>query len=140
MNALHFVPSKHRIACLIGAAFLATAASAAGAASAQHNANAGAQAQYRADVAHCKSGQSNEGMATCMKEAGAALQAAKAGNLTTEPSYTSDQMKRCQTLPANQQQDCMALMSDQGNTRVDGSVNAGGVLRETTITVPAGSQ
>lgn len=139
MTAPHFASSKHVVARLFGATLLATAASAAGAYT-THSTNVSPEAQYQADVAHCKSGQSNEDRATCMREAGAALEAAKRGKLTTSPSYTSDQTKRCQQLPADKQQDCMALMSGQGDARVEGSVNGGGVLRETTITVPAGSQ
>ncbi|HEU0230306.1 MAG TPA: hypothetical protein VFR20_07025 [Burkholderiaceae bacterium] len=139
MTAPYFASHKHLVARLFCATLLATAASAAGAYT-THSMNVSPEAQYQADVAHCKSGQSNEDQATCLKEAGAALEAAKRGKLTTAPSYTTDQTKRCQELPANKQQDCLALMSDQGSTHVEGSVNGGGVLRETTITVPAGSQ
>lgn len=152
MNTPHFAVPTRLVMRLIGATILATIASvvnAAGAADVMSSNMASStantptlnpQAQYKADVAHCKSGMSNEGQATCMKEAGAALYAAKHGKLTTSPSYTADQTARCHALPADQQANCMAMMSDQGSTKVQGSVEGGGVLRETTITIPAGSQ
>jgi hypothetical protein len=139
MNTPYFALPARLAARLCGAALLATAACAANAAG-TGGAALSPQAQYRADVAHCKSGLSNQDQATCLQEAGAALEAARRGNLTTSPSYTADQTARCQQLPADQRQDCMTLMSDQANTKVEGSVSGGGVLRETTITVPAGSQ
>src|SRR3546814_2078968 len=67
---------KHRTACLISAVLLATTAFSAGAYT-TGKAGTTPQAQYQADVAHCKSGQSNQDQATCMQEAGAALEAAK---------------------------------------------------------------
>lgn len=152
MSTPHFAVPTRLVMHLVGVAVLATIASAANAAGttgvmsnnmASSTANTpipSPQAQYKADVAHCKSGMSNEGQATCLKEAGAALYAARHGKLTTSPSYTADQTARCHELPADQQANCMAMMSDQGNTKVQGSVQGGGVLRETTITVPAGSQ
>ncbi|TAM85311.1 MAG: hypothetical protein EPN41_12310 [Candidimonas sp.] len=139
MTVLYSPISRHGVARLVGAALLATAAAAASAAT-PHSAKQGADARYQADVQYCNSGQSNEGRATCLKEAGAALQARRTGGLTSEPTYTGDKTARCKALPANQQQDCMALMSDQGDIRTQGSVGGGGILRETTITVPGNPQ
>ncbi|CAM5352453.1 hypothetical protein [Eoetvoesiella caeni] len=102
-------------------------------------ANSSARAQYQQDMALCKSGQSTtESRATCEREAGAALQAAERGQLTAESSsgYKQDATSRCMSLPEGQRQDCMTLMNNPQNARVQGSVGGGGVLRETTITVP----
>src|SRR3546814_2006870 len=119
---------KHRSACLISAVLLATTAFSAGAYT-TGKAGTTPQAQYQADVAHCKSGQSNQDQATCMQEAGAALEAAKRHRLDNgQSSYKQDQAKRCQALSGDQRDECMALMSGQGNVTTQGSVGSGGVL------------
>lgn len=98
-------------------------------------ANAEAQAQYQKDVARCKSGDTNQDRATCLREAGAALNEARHNRLV-EPgaAYNQDATNRCKALPAQQQQDCLMQMSGQ-NTTTQGSVGSGGVLRETVIPV-----
>jgi len=139
MTALESAPRLHGAARLLGAALLACTTIAASAFT-TGEAQLSPQAQYRADVAHCKSGQSNEDQATCMKEAGAALEAAKKHDLGNgTASYDADKTKRCQGLSGDRREDCMALMNGQGNLTTQGSVEGGGVLRETTITVPAPS-
>jgi hypothetical protein len=98
------------------------------------------QAQYRQDVARCKAGQTNQDEATCLREAGAALEEARRNRLTNHGgSFEQNQVARCQSLPAAERDDCMLQMSGK-DTTVQGSVGAGGVLRETTITVPAPAQ
>ncbi|WP_132586361.1 hypothetical protein [Paralcaligenes ureilyticus] len=99
--------------------------------------NADIQAQYRADVAHCKSPQATQDRNTCMKEAGAAMEEARRNQLVTgNPNYQQDAVNRCKALPTDRQQDCLMQMSGQ-DTVTKGSVDSGGILRETTITVPA---
>jgi hypothetical protein len=98
-----------------------------------------ADAQYTTDVANCKSGQTYEDRATCMKEAGASQVERHRSGLSDPSSSSSNAMARCDALPAAQRNDCMAQMSGQGTTTVQGSVQGGGVLRETTIPVPAGT-
>jgi len=110
------------------AALLAPAAQAAG---------PRAQSQYQQDVARCHSTPGIDVQA-CLKEAGAAAQAARQDTLT-QPSAQDElrnRSERCDRLPADQRQDCMTLMND-ANARMQGSVQSGGVLRETTITIPA---
>lgn len=99
----------------------------------------GPDAQYREDVARCKSGASGQDQAACMREAGASLVERRRNGLSTPADPQSNAMARCNALPANQRQDCMIQMSGQGNTTVQGSVSGGGVLRETVIPVPAGT-
>lgn len=126
---------------LMFALCLGLASGSALAAGGSTTANSSAQAQYQQDMALCKSGQSNnESKATCEREAGAALQAARQGQLTAESTngYQQDATNRCAALPQDQRQDCMTLMNDR-NATVQGSVGGGGVLRETTITVPGDS-
>lgn len=123
-------PSSMLLALCLG---MASASALAAGNSATNN----AQAQYQQDMALCKSGQSNQDRATCEREAGAALQAARQGKLTTETAsgYEQDASKRCDALPGSQRQDCMTLMKDP-NAITQGSVGAGGILRQTTITIP----
>jgi hypothetical protein len=92
------------------------------------------QAQYKLDVERCNTGQTNQDKATCMREAGAALEEARRNHLTN--AQPQNATERCNALPADQRQDCLMQMSGQ-NTKVEGSIEAGGVLRETTLTVPA---
>jgi hypothetical protein len=135
MPTLRSARLQHQALCLIGAALFASAALAAGKGAASQ-ADAGAKAQYQADVAHCKAGQSNQDRATCLKEAGAALVEARRNQLSNGPAaYDQDKLKRCQALPASQQQDCITQMSGQ-DTQTEGNALSGGVLRQTTITVP----
>lgn len=98
-----------------------------------------AQAQYQVDVQHCNSTPGIDKKA-CMREAGAALEASRRNTLTTPSADAAnlDRTRRCNALPADQRQDCLTLM-DSPNTRTQGSVQGGGILRETTITIPAGS-
>jgi len=99
--------------------------------------NSDIRAQYRQDVARCKAGQTNQDVATCMREAGAALEEARRNRLNNHGgSFDDNRMARCRALPPAERDDCMLQMSGQ-NTRMRGSVGGGGILRETTITVPA---
>ena len=95
------------------------------------------QTQYQQDVARCNNTPGID-MQACLQEAGAAAQAARQGTLTQPSDQTAarHRSQRCDNLPAAQRQDCMTLMQDP-NSRVQGSVQAGGTLRETTITIPA---
>lgn len=95
------------------------------------------QTQYQADVQRCHNTPGIDQKA-CLREAGAALEASRRNALTApEPgTENQDRTQRCNALPADQRQDCLALMTGT-DTRVQGSVDSGGILRETTITVPA---
>lgn len=96
-----------------------------------------AQERYRADVERCRSGVATQDQRTCMREAGAALEEARRNRLVTgTPSFDQNQRARCERLSGAQRDDCLQLMSDTGAT-VHGSVEGGGILRETTITIPA---
>ena len=87
-----------------------------------------AQAQYLQDRAACNAGQSNEDRATCLKEAGAALQAARNGELTSESpaAYQQNALLRCKEQPADAREACMARMQNPAQ----GSVGGGGLLFE----------
>jgi hypothetical protein len=98
-----------------------------------------AQTQYRNDRAACLSGQTNQDRATCLKEAGAALQEARRGRLDNgrdgESQFEKNRVLRCDGQPAQDRADCLRRMSGEGTTR--GSVEGGGIIRELVITEPA---
>jgi hypothetical protein len=95
-----------------------------------------AQLRYQQERAVCMSGSSNQDRATCLKEAGAALQEARRGNLSgSESQLGQNRTSRCNTLPVQDRQDCEMRMSGAGST--SGSEQQGGILRELTRPVPA---
>ncbi|MBC2768318.1 hypothetical protein [Pusillimonas minor] len=96
------------------------------------------EAQYQQDLLRCEQEQSLVDIEACKKEAGAALQATKTNALGNGQgaNYQANERARCMALPEDQRADCLLLLSGQ-NTQVKGSVTQGGVLRETTITIPA---
>ena len=93
------------------------------------------EAQYKQQVANCNSGRTDEGKATCLREAGAARQQALQGDLSEgDQNYGQNALDRCKLVPADQRKDCMALMQDPSQT--EGSVGGGGVLRKYEYQVP----
>ncbi|MGP1676811.1 MAG: hypothetical protein ACTS6J_06590 [Burkholderiales bacterium] len=114
----------------VGTFLVAAMAAAAGGDLAQ------AQARYKQDRAACISGQSYQDRATCLREAGAALQEAKRGRLGDDQStYEKNRLMRCDRLPAGEREDCLRRMHGEGTVR--GSVESGGTFRELRTTVPA---
>lgn len=93
-----------------------------------------AQSAYDREVARCNSGTSGQDKANCLREAGAARQESGRGRLN-EPAYETNATRRCDSLPAGQRQDCVTQMNAPTSTQ--GSVQGGGVMRETVIPVPA---
>lgn len=93
--------------------------------------------EYQQQIAACKSGASTEDRATCLREAGAAQQAAARGTLTDPGAaqLKENALRRCEGLPQSDRIDCEKRVNGQGNS--DGSVASGGILRETVTIVPA---
>lgn len=87
-----------------------------------------ARAQYLQDRAACNAGQSTEDRTTCLKEAAAALQAARHGGLTSASpdEYQRNALLRCNEQPPESRDDCVARMQNPAQ----GDVGAGGLLRE----------
>ncbi|MDS1141210.1 hypothetical protein RE432_12280 [Pusillimonas sp. SM2304] len=132
--------TRHALtACALGACLMAPAAYAANSGNAQTEADI--NARYQLDVERCNTGQTNQDKATCLREAGAAREEARRNRLTSSnQAYDQNQTKRCDALPAGERDDCLLQMSGQNtatqNTTTQGSIGGGGVLRETTITIP----
>ncbi len=102
-------------------------------------ANAGslaeAQARYRQDMAVCNSGKSNQPLATCRLEARHALADARRGGLNDAPDqYQQNALRRCDALKGDDRTACEARMRGEGS--VEGSVEGGGILRESVTVVP----
>lgn len=88
---------------------------------------------YQQERAACTNGTSHQDRATCLREAAAARGEAKRGHLTESTSYDENALMRCNVLPPADRQDCAKRVHGQGI--VSGSVQGGGVYRETTTTV-----
>jgi len=124
------IPSLVSSACAVAALLFAGMAAAAG------STPSGAQARYQQDRAACISGRSNEDRATCLREAGAALQAAKQGRLGDgSGAYEKNRLARCEPLPPADREDCVRRVNGEGT--VSGSVEEGGTFTELRTTVPA---
>ena len=93
------------------------------------------QDRYERERAACLSGRSPQDQATCLREAGAALQAARRGDLTGGAGdLKRNARERCNVLAGDERRDCLARMRGEGT--VSGSVEGGGILREKVTIVP----
>lgn len=130
-------PTKYLGLALRSLALAATLVSASGAMAAASNAATEAQSRYRQDMAVCNSGQSNQDRATCRREAGSALAEARKGALNDAPGqYRQNALRRCDVhKDADEHLACEARMNGQGST--EGSVAAGGILRQSVTVTPA---
>jgi len=114
------------MSALLGATAAAQAAPAASA----------AETRYQQERARCLSGQSQQPRDTCLKEAGAALAEARRGELNKGDStlYQQNALARCQVQTGDDRTDCEKRALGGGS--VSGSVEGGGVLKETVTVVP----
>ncbi|WP_416400831.1 hypothetical protein [Alicycliphilus denitrificans] len=116
----------HRFTLLAPAAALLFAAAAQSATSVHD--------QYRADRAAC-AGEPAESRAACIREAGAAAQAARQGGLSSSDAstYENNALARCDAFKTPEDKsDCIARMGSKAT--VQGSVDGGGLLRESVRT------
>ena len=104
--------------------------------------SADVEARYRAERATCMNGSSNQDRTTCLKEASAARDEARKGQLSDgEGKLRQNAKQRCDALSGDEARDCMARMKGKGTT--SGSAQGGGILRETvtrethTVETPA---
>lgn len=91
---------------------------------------------YQQQKQYCQSLQ-GDSRASCEREAGAALEAARKHQLApSNTNFEQNRLQRCMALPDTLRADCEAQMENKYDTEVYGSVAGGGVLRQTTITIP----
>lgn len=127
---------QNALSSLVLAACAAGVLLAAGTAAAAGGKLSDAEARYQQDRAACNSGQSYQDRATCLREAGAALQAAKRGGTDDgQAAYEQNRLIRCDRLAAGEREDCLRRMRGEGT--VSGSVEGGGIYRELRTIVPA---
>ena len=88
---------------------------------------------YRDEVAVC--GHNQQDRAACVREAGAARQAAAQGQLTAAPDYLQNALARCGRQPQMERSACEARVRGTGQTNIEGSVLGGGVIRETVTPI-----
>ncbi|MDQ6881638.1 MAG: hypothetical protein M3150_06050 [Pseudomonadota bacterium] len=93
-------------------------------------AGAEAQQRYHRERALCLNGQSNQDRATCLREAGAALQEARRNRLDTRAGadFKANASARCNAQPAADREACVQRVTGAGSTQ--GSVAGGGLIRE----------
>lgn len=99
-------------------------------------AQADAQARYRQEMDFCNSGKSSQPITVCRTEARNAYADAKRcdlGNGTAE--YARNAVRRCAEFQGDDRTACEARVF--GPARIEGSVEGGGVLRESVIVMPA---
>ena len=132
--------SRHLTMLTVAAALAGAFASATVAFAAEPVATADAKTLYQKERTNCETGNTQQDKATCLKEAGAALDEKKKGKLDNSGSPTANATDRCNVLPAKDKADCLArIHGPQGaNQRVttSGSVEGGGMIKETTTTTP----
>jgi hypothetical protein len=114
----------------LAAALAVSAFAVAGVASAAQPARGG---MYQQELAVC--GHNQQDRAACIREAGAARQAAAHGQLTNAPDYMQNAMARCQRQDASGRAACEARVRGNGRTEVEGSVMGGGLIYETVTPI-----
>lgn len=91
---------------------------------------------HKQALTHCET-LSGEAKVNCRRDAIASYNDTNRNRHTTDQqTLQQNRMARCQALPAHLRDDCIAQMSGQHETKVYGSVQGGGVLRQTTIEIP----
>jgi len=117
--------------CLLSAGAWAAGTAAAG------DATPTPQQRYERERAACMAGKSGEDQATCLREAGAARQAALESKLHMRgedaAAYAQNALQRCSVFTdAEDKLACEARVSGMGDT--SGSVRQGGTITELTVT------
>lgn len=96
-----------------------------------------ARARYEQEREKCMTNNTQDSVATCMREANNALDASRKGQLSNPgPAATDNTTQRCEAFQtAAEQAECVRRTQ---SSSVSGSVSGGGVLREsvTTTVVP----
>ena len=95
---------------------------------------ADAQERFHQEMAVCNSGQSHQSVNVCRTEARNALADAKRGGLSDVPNqYSRNAVLRCAEFQGDDRTACEARVFNP--SRIDGSVNGGGLVRESVIQV-----
>jgi hypothetical protein len=93
---------------------------------------------YAADPAGggCNPNEARNDPAACKRESGAAALEAKRGNLTSPGAAAgSNATDRCKALTGSERSDCVSRAAGSSTTS-SGSVQSGGIVRETVTNIP----
>lgn len=90
--------------------------------------------RYQQELAACGSGRSSQDVATCQREARNALEEASRGGLSHAPNAAQNSVQRCDVFSGDERTVCEARVRGEG--QVQGSVEGGGILRETVTPIP----
>jgi hypothetical protein len=95
-----------------------------------------AQADYRQERARCLRGDTHQPRDTCLKEAAAAYDEARRGRLgsTAATDLERNSTQRCSAQPPADREACIQRILGAGNAQ--GSVEGGGILRQSETKVP----
>ena len=95
-------------------------------------------ARYEQERSVCLKGESPQARDTCLREAAAAKQQTRAGQLTTESEeqLQRNRERRCEAQPAADREFCLQRMRGAGTQ--SGSVEGGGIVRELRVVVKPG--
>lgn len=118
---------------LIAPALTAALMMACAAAGAQQTAPQDARARYEQEREKCMTNNTQDSLATCLREANNALDASRKGQLSNPGAAAGDNgAQRCAAFQtAAEQAECVRRLQQ---SPVSGSVSGGGVLRESTTT------
>ena len=127
-----------RLAAFATAPILAAAALLAATAQAQAPAAQDARARYEQEAQKCRTNNTQDSLATCLREATNALDASRKGQLSNPGPVAADTnaTQRCAAFQSTAERDeCLRRLQ---SAPASGSVSGGGVLREsvTTTVVP----
>lgn len=122
---------KHPVFAIVPTALATVLLAASGMASAQA---ADARARYAQEVERCRTHNTQDSLATCLREATNALDAARKGQLSDPGADAqANATRRCAVFRnAEDQAECVRRVTA---TPASGSVAGGGVLRESVTTV-----
>ena len=94
-----------------------------------------AMVNYKNEIAACNSEVSKNTRKACVLEAKKTLDAYQRGSENYEQQLQENAIQRCRVLKEDDRRDCESRMRGAGSA--DGSVDEGGILRETVTIVPS---
>ena len=135
-RAAHATPNCSRLLRQLAVATVAGLLCSSAAQAASADSKAQARAQFRQDMADCNSPSSSQDPATCRREARNALAEAMRDGLDGNPDlYPKNVLQRCNAYLGSERIACQERMGPYG--QLSGSVEGGGILRQSVISVPA---
>jgi len=130
--------SRSRTSLLSFGAVALLAVSAATAQVASGTTGIDASGNFASEVEACRSGRTQQAVATCLEEARNARADKQRGVLANGGDHQANALARCDALSGEDKAACQARVMGYGNTT--GSVAGGGVLREVeTVVLPPGA-